>query len=279
MANWDFVYDIYNDTCDNFNPYKIKCFTPELYQHYFPLGESCESCTLDHFDPMPKCAGTSLCKLRSKDNSVCKDVILTRGFKEGLTIRTGNALWLLKHKIPFILRACVENNLELHHKTINAYDNRADQVALVDDHHSIHGELKMIVTTIKILEKELLDHPTRGIKSVIKKQKRLYNKRAESVTDSPRVFKIINIITQVIEGRKTSDDAQKELEDIEAVFPIGTKIIHDYRKIKGMHKEIIEHNIKKQQEANKCHTKHLISGCSMEVNQHQFRKQQKRLIF
>lgn len=242
MADWSNPADLFNSTGDNFNSKKITKLTDGFFKYYFPKGINvCGKCRGRNQVPLPACWVDGTCKLRHKDNSTGKDVMLTgvRNSPFPIKIRTGNALWLKEHKVDFILRACVENKLELHHKTINPYDNRGHQVALVDNHPDIHAMLKSVNATVRNLKKELNSNPSsRIVRNEIKRNEKLYDKIASSITDSPRVFKIIEIISQVLSGNKTKDDAQKELEDIEAILPLNTKNDFDMRKLKGRHKEV-----------------------------------------
>jgi len=246
MPNWNQPFDLYNNTCDNFNPWNITHITKELMDKYFPY-DICQECMLQFERPSRICFGTDICKLRTKDNGPCKTFVLTKGSRKkdsrlSLTIRTGNLVWLYKNKVPFILRACNENGLELHHKNGNPYNNRWYNVVLVDKHAKIHGELRRVSKVIESLIFTARKFPefNKDIYNSIKKLQITHKNMAEGVKDSPRVFKIIDIVTQVLRGTKPIYDAQRELEDIEAAFSSTIVENYDLRKVKGKQKQIID---------------------------------------
>jgi len=256
MPNWNNLYDIYNNTGDNFNPYGVRVITKDHIKKYFPYGEICQQCMLDFELPQKVCFKSDICKTRIKDQSACKTYVLARSLGrekdyDSLNIRTGNMTWLFVNKIQLILRACNENGLELHHIMANPYDNRGKMVALVDKHSVIHGHLKSLITRIGslITIANKIPEYRDDIFNEIQKLQVLYKKMQKGVSDSPRVYKIIDINTQVIQGRMPIIDAQRRLEDIEAAIPQDVKEKYDLRKIKNKQKKIIEFERRKSSNA------------------------------
>ena len=234
MPDWTQKYDIYNNTCDNFNPRGVKCITDSIMKKYFPYGEVCMKCLCKFEQPQRVCFGTDICLIRNKDEKL-PDVILCKGVRgdnDTLQIRSGNMTWLHHHRVPFILRACNENGLTLHHIDGNPFNNCWWNVVMTDIHESFHGEKRSFSTAITNLIIESSQVQSVTLLKEIERLKRVYKKYVGGITDSPRVWKIINIINQVLQGTKSVEDAQKQLEDLSAAFPIGVKGRVDFRKIK-----------------------------------------------
>lgn len=252
MPNWNFPHDLYNTTFDQrqFNPFGLTKITQEIYDLYVTYQKclTCE-CWFDTGEPKPRCYETPACKLRPKDYTESgKRHIVTRGLGKppSLMILIGTLVWNHHHQLEFIFRACTENGIEMHHKNANPHDNRITNIVMIDRHSTLHGQLRMIETTIRNLTKVAAETKyTKKIHLEINRQKRLYKSLTNGVTDSPKVFQIADIVSQVLNGTLTTREGQLKLEGLNAAFPvevIENKSDYDFRKLKNEQEHIRKYN-------------------------------------
>lgn len=252
MPNWNQPFDIYNNNkWDNFNPYDVPYPSERHKIKYFPYDDYCSMCMLDLEVPKRSCYGTSICKQRRKDHSAGKDVVLLRSLGkekdyDSILIRSGNFNWLYARRVKLWIRPSTENGLALHHKKGNPFDNRASEVAIVDKHEAIHGHLRILqkqIFDLQLLASKTPDPLKKEYQHQILKLQRQYEKEAENISDSSRVFRIIEILTDVLSGNTNVLKAQKQLENLKAAFPLEIKQVKEYndmRKMKGKHEQILQ---------------------------------------
>lgn len=247
MPNWNFVPDLYNTTFDRkqCNPFGLTEITQEVYDQYV-VYEQCLVCKawLEEIQPKPNCYKSKECMLRPFDYSSGIRNIVTKGLGRppSLMILIGTLVWNFHHKLGFIFRACAENGIEMHHKNRNPYDNRFQNIVMIDTHSKLHGQLSMVETTIKNLT--LIAANTKYNKKIhneIKRQEKLYLSLTDGVTDCPKVFQIADVVNQVLKGIITCEEGQLKLEEINAAFPIKVienKEQYDFRKLRNQHEHI-----------------------------------------
>jgi len=252
MPNWNQPFDPYNNTkCDNYNAVDVMKITDKHIEIYFPY-DACWTCALQYEVPRKICYDTEVCKLRIKDVRM-SDVVVTKSLHGDLRqysihMRSGLMGWLYDRDKPLIFRPGNETGTVLHHKDGNAYNNHYTNVVITDIHEKHHGYLRSFRSAIDIITKE---SKTIRDNRVISKQldllSRVYDYMQLEITDSPRVFMIIEVWDQFIKEKISRGEAEKLLETMEASLP--TEIIREYdmRTIKYRIEQILkyERNLEK----------------------------------
>jgi hypothetical protein len=159
-------------------------------------------------------------------------------------ILSGTLAWNYEHGLDFIFRASIENGIEMHHKNFNPHDNRFVNIAMVDKHMDLHGKLKSMATSInKLINIANNTIYNKEILAEVERLQRIYTKECSGVTDSPKVFYIIDIINNVRCGQFSIGRGQEELEKLNAAFPIEVlenKGLYDFRKLKSSQSHLIQ---------------------------------------
>jgi len=253
MPNWNTLNDPFNITFDRkqFNPFGLEKITKEVYDLYLPYKDTCLTCKAI-FDVTkevtPICYTNGVCKLRPKDKKYGLRHIVTRGLGSppSLMILSGTLAWNYENGLDFIFRACIENGIEMHHKNFDPHDNRFINIAMVDKHMEMHGKLKSMQTTInKLLNVSKKSLYNKDILREVERLQRIYTKECEGISDSPKVFYIIDIINNVRCGHFSVGRGQEELEKINAAFPLDVlenKGFYDLRKLKSSQEHLIKYH-------------------------------------
>jgi hypothetical protein len=245
MPNWNQPFDPYNNTkCDNYNAVNVVKITDKHIEIYFPY-EACWTCALQHEVPRKICYETEVCQLRIKDKYM-SDVVVTKSLHGDLRqysihMRTALMGWLYFHDTPLIFRAGNETGTVLHHKDSNPYNNHYTNIIITDMHEKHHGYLRSFRSAIDIItEESKLVKDNRVILKQLDSLNRVYDYIQLEITDSPRVFMIIEVWDQFIKGHVSREEAETLLERLEASLP--TEIIREYdmRTIKYRIEQILQ---------------------------------------
>lgn len=230
MPNFNQPFDLFNNTKDNFNPYNIFGPTEYIIRRAFPKGVRCQKCPVDP-RVVKGCdfAGTDKCGLRIKDKHN-PTYIITKGGPDLVTIRSGNLSWLIEHDIPFWVRACRENHTDLHHLDRDPFNNTGKNVALADDHPYFHGVLTSLETTVNNLIELHEQNPNLILQREIKRLRRNFNKVTTFITDSPRIWQIIEINKKFINNELTEQQCFDLLYKLDAADPNPDRDLRVIRK-------------------------------------------------
>lgn len=256
MPNWNTLNDPFNITFDTnqFNPFGLQKITQEICDMYLPHGNRCSTCPaiFDDGSWMPVCYTDGTCKLRPKDTTPYgRRHIVTRGLGKppSLMILSGTMVWNVKYNLDFIFRASRENGIEMHHNNFNPHDNRVINISMLDQHSSLHGELKSLKTSINKLTNVAARNPyDKALTQTIQSLQRIYSNKCKSVKDCSKVFDIIDVINQVRAGIYSIPFGQEKLERMNAALPVEVlqeKGLWDLRKFHSNQKKHLKKYIKR----------------------------------
>jgi hypothetical protein len=251
MPIWETPFDPYNNNkWDNFNPMNVKKITKKHIDIYFPYDE-CWTCKLQYSDPLRVCFNTDVCNLRIKDVRM-KNVVVTSALrgelrKYSIHMRSGLMGWLYKNECPIIFRPGNETGTVLHHKDENPFNNHWSNITIIDKHEAHHGNLRTFRRAIDKINNETINlRDARTIKKQVILLKNVYKYFQMEVTDSPRVFMIIELWNQYIKGNIKKEEAEKALIKFEAALPVEILREYDMRTIKYRLNQILDYEKNKE---------------------------------